>query len=105
MGQTLQIVRGWGGTPLERSSSCLQGRDTGEQGGLQGSPSKPHIPGLGWAGLGLGSVGHPKSIILHPEDSVALLELSQGPLHRCRPCTRGDPAQGHWGTHRWLCHR
>lgn len=59
MGQTLLVVRGWGGTPVERSSSCLLGRDTGEQGGcrglqgaaggLQGSPSKHHIPVLGWA--------------------------------------------------------
>lgn len=41
------------------SSGQEQLLPAGEQGGLQGSPSKPHTPVLGWAGLcRFGAVGH-----------------------------------------------
>lgn len=121
MGQTLLVVRGWGGTPVERSSSCLLGRDTGEQGGCRGLQGGCRAPPANttspcWAGLcSFGAVlsGTPRSIPLHPEDPAALLGLlglctgrdpvsSQGPLHSCSPRTG---ALGHaqvmfWGTHR-----
>ena len=47
MGETLHLVRGWGGRPPEMSSSCLLSRgDSAERWGLHSS-SKHHIVVLG----------------------------------------------------------
>lgn len=60
-------------------------------GGLQGCPSKHHIPMLGCAVQVWGCAQW--DITLHPEHPVALLELTRLCIAR-DPCTSADPARG-----------